>query len=94
MSRIKWHCVTWKQKDPGVVVTEHLRYAGVVSVNGMGHTGFAVGDAPTRLGPLGENEVYLTVKADAREVTGVWAEHLVQRLASFGIRAIAWSRNW
>jgi hypothetical protein len=90
MPRAKRYRVSFKTFNPGVIVTEHLRRASAVGVTGLGHT-FGIPDKVVReLGRASEHEVYLTL-IEPYDVNGeAWAKMQVDRLASFGIKAISW----
>lgn len=87
------NALSFKVKNPGVVVTEYLRYAGVVSVAGGGHTGFVNHEVETKLGPVQQDEVILTIHCPKGLMGDLWAQQNIGRLSSFGVKAIAWTHK-
>lgn len=88
----KTKSLSFKVKDPGVTVVEHLRYAEVIGITGMGHTGWLPYDVARELGEpnLEDDEVIVTISCPKGFVSSVWVEQNIRRLKSFGIKAIVW----
>lgn len=87
------HYITFVYEYPGTMITEHLRYAGVIDVTGDGHTGYVpheVGQALPREQP---DEVLVTIGCPRLMRGGVWAEGNLARLGSFGVPAAYWTRS-
>lgn len=87
------HKVSFRVKDPGVVVTEHLRYAGIVSVWGMGHPGYIPNSVMHHFDPVQPDEVLVTITCPQGLHGPTWAEMQVDRLCSYGVKAIYWKER-
>jgi len=82
-------CIVFKCKDPGPVVTEHLRYAGLVSVGDRDRGVSMPYDAAKAMGPLKEGEIIVKMKCPPEQRAEVWQEQNLERLRSFGVKAEA-----
>jgi len=92
MARKNWH-VSFKVKNPKVEVTEFLRYSGVISVYCYDHQHFVPHSVISVLFPvnINEGEAMITIH-EPKGIDGKrWAEMNAKRIASFGIKTIAWS---
>ncbi|MEE9528623.1 MAG: hypothetical protein V3V88_01070 [Dehalococcoidia bacterium] len=87
---VKTTMLSFKVENLGVIVTEHLRYMGVVGVTGMGHTGHVSYEVEREIGILNNDETIIIVECPKGLVPSVWADQNIRRLRSFGIKAVVW----
>jgi hypothetical protein len=81
--------VAFKVKDPDAVVTEYLRYAGIIEVNDRNHNAPGYSIAKT-LEYNNQTDTIITMECP-RGLDGVaWANMNTARLASFGIKAVSY----
>jgi len=90
--------ITMLVPDPGAVVTEYLRYAGVVSVYSIMHTGrppMAVeGRFADRGMVLKGTHILLTMYIQVGlETQAFWVTQQIDRLKSFHVAAVAWKET-
>ena len=77
-----------KPEEQNEVLLEHLRYASVVGIHGSGHTGH-VPIIVKREFP--EKNVILTIECPRDLVAQVWVQQNIERMRSFGRKAIYWT---
>lgn len=82
--------ISFKIENPGVVIVEILRYAEIIRVTGMGHTGNVSYEVIREMGPLNDNEVIVTMDCPEGLSPSVWVDQNVKRLRSFGIKVVVW----
>ena len=77
---------------PGVIVTEFLRYAGLVSISGIEHTGHLPIAIAGRFN-CRQDDVLVTIECPRGLLPIMWCRQNVDRIASFGVLAMAWSES-
>ncbi len=84
--------IAFKVQNPGVVVTEHLRYAGILDVHQPANCRFASMPAQVeaQLLPLKDGEVIIIIDCPKGHDAEVWIKQNTQRLASFNTPSVAW----
>ena len=80
-----------EKNEANVVLTEYLRYAGIISVNGCGHAALIPYSVEIALSK--PDQVLITVECPKGLNAEAWAHQNIGRLASFGIKAIYWKQN-
>ena len=83
--------IAFKVQDPGVVVSEYLRYAGIISVNDSNH------NAPDytvarQLQYNPETDSIVTMGCPRECAPEPWAKMNLARLKSFGVQAITFKK--
>ena len=83
------HYVAFKvsAKDAGTVVTEHLRYAGLISVENWSHPSHGLPLEIEKALDRQEGEVIIIMECPHGLNAQVWSQQNVDRLASFNVKA-------
>lgn len=88
----KRHFVTFAipEEKANAVITEYLRYAGIISVTGKGHTGRLPFRMEQQFPP---GSVLVTMECPKGLTAVVWANQNIERLKSFGVKAEYWTER-
>jgi hypothetical protein len=93
MSKQKTHFITLLVPDPGVFITEHLRYMGAIRVFSRNHPGYLEPEVKNCF-KLRVTDGLVTVECpEPGKNAPVWARMQLSRLESFGVAAIWWWRD-
>jgi len=98
------HCITFHLGGPHCGTTfgncpfaralaEYLRYSGALAIKGLGHADFLPTEVETALPLSQEGESLLTVDCPFQLRKKFWAEQNLERLQSFGVKAIHWTED-
>jgi hypothetical protein len=74
--------------DPGVIVTEHLRYMGAVRVFDANHPGSFLDRSIRDEFKMNSNEALITVDSPDPHEGHQWAKAQMERLESFDVAAV------
>lgn len=86
------HHLSFITKHACVEITEHLRYAGIVSLRGAGHTGYVPLLVQNELNPKGE-DIIITCKCPHEYDPSAWSKMNIARMRSFGVKAVHWTES-
>jgi hypothetical protein len=88
----KTHITILCDEDPGVLVTEHLRYMGLLMITAIDHPNPLPDAISQFFTPRKATDVLVTVTCDLRgkKEQAIWAKQQMGRLESFLVSAALW----